>query len=214
MDTAVLTQPKKTATTPEKISFKFNGFTLKHALPRLDDEAFFEICRENPDLRLEHDKNGNIYLMPPSSYESGRKESAAIMYLGLWNLQAKLGKTFSSQALFVLPDGSKRMPDAAWVSNEKDARLSPAEKKTFARIVPDFVIEVLSPSDELKELKEKMRLAWMANGVRLSWLLDPYSEKSFVYRADGTEEELDFDHKLSGEAVLPGFEFDPKVLLD
>ncbi|MFN4254861.1 MAG: Uma2 family endonuclease [Saprospiraceae bacterium] len=213
MGTATATVPKS-KTSGEKISFKVNGLTVRRVLPRLNDEAFFALCRENPDLRLEHDKNGNLSIMPPSPYETSGKESVAIAHLGVWNLKAKLGRTFSSQALFVLPDGSKRMPDAAWVSNEKDARLSPAEKKTFARVVPDFVIEVLSPSDDLEDLKAKMSEAWIANGVRLAWLFDPYAQKSFVYRADGSTETLDFDQKLSGETVLPGFEFDPTVLLD
>ncbi|HRI59576.1 MAG TPA: Uma2 family endonuclease, partial [Saprospiraceae bacterium] len=82
-----------------------------------------------------------------------------------------------------------------------------------AKIVPDFVIEVRSPSDSLTELKEKMAEAWMANGVRLAWLLDPESQSACIYRADGSSETINgFDYKLSGEDVLPGFEFDLGVL--
>ena len=55
---------------------------------------------------------------------------------------------------------------------------------------------------------------WMANGVRLAWLIDPIAQKAWVYRADGiTETVSDFNAQLSGEAVLPGFTFDLKELV-
>lgn len=47
---------------------------------------------------------------------------------------------------------------------------------------------------------------WIGNGVRLAWLIDPYEEKAYIYRANGSKEVLSgFDRELSGEDVLPGF---------
>ncbi len=196
-----------------KVAFHFSDGEVFHAIPKMSDEEFDEFCFANPDLRIEQDTHGNIIIMPPSSYESGNHEVDPIIDLGLWNRRTKLGKVFSPSTLFKLPDGSKRMPDAAWVSLEKHNSLSEKERKSFAHIVPDFVIEVRSPSDRLKPLQGKMLTAWIANGVRLAWLIDPENQQAWVYRADGTESHItDFQQTISGETVLPGFEFDLKML--
>jgi Uma2 family endonuclease len=197
-----------------KMFIRFNGWELRHTSPRMNDEEFEAFCRENPGLRIEQDQFGNLSIMPPVSYESGNNESEPLIDLGLWNRKTKLGKVFSPSTMFTLPDGSKRMPDAAWVSLEKDALLSAKERKKFARIVPDFVIELRSPSDDIEALKDKMREVWIANGVRLGWLIDPEHQHAYVFRADGSAEILrDFDQKISGEQVLPGFEFDLSVFI-
>ncbi|MCW5924702.1 MAG: Uma2 family endonuclease [Saprospiraceae bacterium] len=212
MEAAVLTPPPKNG----KISLRFGEWEVRHFQPRrMTDEEFYAFCRENPELKIEQDKYGNVIVMPPVSPDSASSELEVGTDLTVWNRKTRLGKTFSSSVMFTLPDGSKRMPDASWISSEKYDRLSERERQSFAKIVPDFVIEVRSPSDSLTELKEKMTDAWIANGVRLAWLLDPESQSVWVYRADGSTETLaGFDKKLSGEDVLPGFEFDLSVLKD
>lgn len=171
------------------------------------------ICRENPELRIELDKNGNLLVMPPVSLGSGNHEIETGADLVIWNRQSELGMVFSSQTMFSLPDGAKRMADAAWISYEKLKHLPRHEWNTFARIVPDFVMEVRSPSDDLEELKAKMKNVWAANGVRLAWLLDPETATAWIYKTDGSEERVSgFDKKLSGEDVLPGFELPLSVL--
>jgi Uma2 family endonuclease len=196
-----------------KISIRFNGWEFRHSLPRMSDEEFEMICRENPELRIELDKNGNLLVMPPVSLGSGNHEIETGADLVIWNRQSELGMVFSSQTMFSLPDGAKRMADAAWISYEKLKHLPRHEWNTFARIVPDFVMEVRSPSDDLEELKAKMKNVWAANGVRLAWLLDPETATAWIYKTDGSEERVSgFDKKLSGEDVLPGFELPLSVL--
>ena len=197
-----------------KITLRFGEWEVRHFQPqKMTDEEFYAFCRENPEMKIEQDKYGNVIVMPPVSPESGNLESEVGIDLGLWNRRSNLGRTFSSSTMFTLPDGSKRMPDASWISHEKYNRLTERERQSFAKIVPDFVIEVRSPSDSLEELKAKMTESWMSNGVRLAWLLDPESESAWIYRADGSTETIaGFDNKLSGEDVLPGFEFDLGVL--
>lgn len=93
--------------------------------------------------------------------------------------------------------------------------MSEKERKSFARIVPEFIIEVRSPSDRLKILQDKMRSVWIANGVRLAWLIDPEIQQAWVFRADGSDTHIpDFQQVVSGEDILPGFEFDLKILTD
>ena len=198
------------------MSIRWGGFEVKNSIPRLNDQAFEQFCLDNPTLRIEQDKHGNIAVMPPVSYDSGNYETEVVIDLGLWNRQTRLGKVFSSQTMFILPDGSKRLPDVAWINSEKHNRLSALERKTFARITPDFVIESRSPSDKLDDLKQKMKEVWIANGVRLAWLLDLENRAAWVYKADGSEAYVDCTrHTLSGEDVLPGFIFDmSKLSLD
>lgn len=198
----------------DKIAIHLSDGEVFHAIPKMTDEEFDEFCLANHDLRIEQDPQGNIIIMPPSSYDSGRNESEVLIDLGLWNRRTKLGKVFSPSSLFKLPDGSKRMPDAAWISLEKHNQVSEKERKSFARVVPEFIIEVRSPNDRLKNLKDKMRSVWIANGVRLAWLIDPEEQQAWVFRADGSETHVsDFQQILSGESVLPGFEFDLRVFI-
>ena len=49
---------------------------------------------------------------------------------------------------------------------------------------------------------------YIENGVRLGWLIDPYERRVHVYRTDESVEILENPQKVSGEAVLPGFELD------
>ena len=208
---AALAPPVKQGT----YTIRVDGWEIQEIRPVMTEEEFFAFCLKNPDMRIEQDKHGNIIIMSPVSYFSGNQESEVLADLVLWNRKSKLGKTFSPSTMFVLPNGEKRMPDAAWISLEKDSKLSKRQKMTFAHIVPDFIIEVRSPSDRLTDLQEKIQGVWMANGVRLAWLIDPVEKKARIYHADGSVEDVaGFDKKLSGGDVLPGFEFDLSVLKD
>ena len=48
----------------------------------------------------------------------------------------------------------------------------------------------------------------MSNGVQLGWLIDPYEEIVWIYRADGSFEQLDRPDELSGEDVCVGLSID------
>jgi len=84
------------------------------------------------------------------------------------------------------------------------------------QVVPDFVVEVRSSTDRLKKLKIKMTDSWMANGVKLAWLLDPYEEKAYIYRAGTADPEVTqgfAGKQLTGEDLLPGFELPLETML-
>ncbi len=190
-------------------SISFDGWQLRNVRPPMTDEEFETFCLQNPDLHIEQDKHGNIIIMSPVSYDSGNYESEIGIDLGIWNRKTKLGKTSSPSTLFILPDSEKRMPDAAWVSLEKHQKLNKWQRKKFAHVVPDFIIEVRSPSDDLKALKDKIQNVWIANGVRLAWLLDIEAETAWVFSPNNEPKEVKgLDNVLSGEDVLPGFTFD------
>lgn len=128
--------------------------------------------------------------------------------IGGWAAKNKTGVCFESSAKFTLPNGAKRMPDAAWILKERYFAFSEIERaERFTAIAPDFIIELRSKSDRLPILQKKMK-EYIENGVRLGWLIDPFKKRIRVYRADKTIEVFDNPNTVSGEDVLRGFELD------
>lgn len=180
---------------------------------RISDDQFLRFAMQYEDLRIEQDKNGLIYIMPPVGYDSGIREGHPYGALYAWWLGFRKGRVCSPSTMFILPDGSKKMADAAWISEEKHNALSANERKRIAAVVPDFVIEVRSETDNEKSLYEKMTRDWIANGVKLAWLIDPVARKSFVFHQGGTVEKYsDLKGILSGEPVCPGFRFELNIM--
>ena len=101
--------------------------------------------------------------------------------------------------------GAAYAPDAAWVSKERLATLSKAQLRKFVRLVPEFVVELLSPGDRLPAAKKKMA-EWMANGVALGWLIDAGKQTIYIYRA-GREwpEKMQGIERLAGDGPIEGF---------
>ena len=182
--------------------------TLDFSPLKMTDAEFYEFCQRNQDFRFEMDKEGNLIVMPPTFLETSRKNTKIDVRLGAWAEKDNTGVAFESNGMFTLPNGAKRAPDAFWILKERYYALSEEEREErFARIVPDFVIELRSKSDSLKTLQNKMS-EYIENGVRLGWLIDPYEKRIHVYRADKSVEILENHQKVSGEDVLRGFELD------
>jgi Uma2 family endonuclease len=178
----------------------------------LTDEQFFQLCVQNKEIRFERDKYKNIILMAPTGTISGYYHSDFITELNIWNRKTKLGYCFDSSAGFTLPDGSVRNPDAAWIEKSRWEKIPLKDKKRFAHICPDFVIEVLSETDSLKQQQEKME-EWIKNGCRLGWLIDIENRKVYIYKPNRKPQVRYFSSILSGEDVLPGFELDLSELV-
>ncbi|MBD2751672.1 Uma2 family endonuclease [Spirosoma validum] len=170
---------------------------------KFDDDFFFTLCQANETTRLERDSNGNIIFIPPTGSETGRYNADLSGKIWSWNRRKKLGYLFDSSTGFKLPNSAVRSPDVAWVNRKRWDAISNAERQGFAPLCPDFVIEIRSKSDELKELKEKME-EYRDNGCRLGWLIDRAGKQVFIYREDGSIEiKHGSDVTLSGEDILP-----------
>ncbi|MEO6329562.1 MAG: Uma2 family endonuclease [Ginsengibacter sp.] len=181
------------------------------SLKNMTDDEFFDFCVQNKNVKIERDENHQILIMAPAGNLASSQNLEIAAQLFLWNKKIKKGIAFDSSAGFYLPDGSMLNPDAAWINKQAWDGIKTEEKKKFAYIAPDFIIELMSPSDRLSQAKLKMD-KWIKNGVKLGWLIDPNSEQTFIYRADGTVDKISFDKKLSGENVLPGFELDLSII--
>jgi len=178
----------------------------------MSDKEFFHFCTENRDLRIERDANRQIYIMAPIGFETGNFNADITTDLTNWNRKNKSGKVFDSSTGFTLPDRAVFSPDAAWVCNDRILKLTKEQKKVFAPVCPNFVIELKSPSDNIPDLQNKM-LKWIENGCQLAWLIIPEKEEAYIYRADGSIEIVKgFNKKLSGENILPEFELDLSLL--
>jgi Uma2 family endonuclease len=170
----------------------------------LSDEQFFQLCQHNRDYQFERTASGEILIMTPSGSETGRRNVKITTQLEIWNSQSNLGEVFDSSAGFKLPNGANRSPDASWVKADRWNALTPEQQERFAPLCPDFVVELRSPSDSLKDLQEKMQ-EYIANGTQLGWLIDRKNQRVEIYRPGKDVEILDSPVSLSGEDVLPGF---------
>ncbi|MFN5872752.1 MAG: Uma2 family endonuclease [Aphanizomenon sp.] len=179
----------------------------------LSDDQFYQLCQINEDWKLEQTAKGELIIMPPVGAISGNRESEFNADVVIWNRQTKLGKVFSSSTVFTLPNGGKRSPDVAWIVNERWESLNIQEKEKFAKICPDFIIELRSRTDSLSRLQEKMQ-EYLDSGLRLGWLIDPQNQQVEIYRQNQTVEIVSLPTTLSGEDILPGFILELPVFKD
>ncbi|MCW5961431.1 MAG: Uma2 family endonuclease [Pyrinomonadaceae bacterium] len=188
--------------------------TLDLNIFKLTDETFYEFCRRNEEYRFEMDADGKIIVMPPTFLDSSKKNAKIIVQLGIWAAKDGSGEVFESDGMITLLNGAKRAPDAFWISKEKYYALSKNEREQrFARIVPDFLIELRSVSDTVERLRAKMT-EYIENGVRLGWLIDPVEKRVYVFRENGSVEILEAPKTVSGENVLKDFELDLTEIFD
>jgi len=179
---------------------------------QLSADEFEAYALANSDFIMEQEVDGTIKIISPVGGRSGNRENQFNANLTLHE-RSHSGQSFSGSTGFRLPDGSTKSPDAAYVSEAQLSQLTEEERSKFLRVVPEFIVEVRSPSAPLAELEAKMRDTWIANGVKLAWLADVDHDRLWIYRADHSVELVTpLDRTLTGEEVLPGFTFDLRLL--
>ena len=184
---------------------KMTALNIKlNSIIELTDEQFYQLCQVNRDLRFERTATGELIIMSPAGGETGNRNGRITQQLFNWADTDGTGIAFDSSTGFKLPNDADRSPDAAWVKQERWDALTPEQKERFIPLCPDFVIELLSPSDSLKVTQEKMK-EYRDNGTRLGWLINRKSRQVEVYRPGQEVEVLQSPATLSGETVLSGF---------
>ena len=174
----------------------------------MTDHQYFKFCIANPSVRFERTAEGEIVIAPPAGFESDRQNLAVAAQLHSWATKDGRGSASGPTAEFILPTRAALSPDAAWTSNEQLSRLSKDQRRKFPPVCPEFVIEVMSPSDRLKTAQKKME-EWIRAGVQLGWLIQPDTKSVFIYRAgqSGAEERTGVA-KMAGEGPVKGFKLD------
>jgi Uma2 family endonuclease len=171
---------------------------------QITDDQFFELCQINELIKIERNADGSLILKPLLGGITGNINSGLTAQLANWNDDKSQGVVFGSDVGFILPNGAIYSPSAAWIKLGRWDALSDEEREKFPPICPDFVIELLSPSDSLKTTQEKMK-EYIDNGVRLGILINRKSRQVEIYRPGKEVEVLDSPATVSGEDVLKGF---------
>ncbi len=185
---------------PSPVAVKLSDYSGE----KFSDAAYLAFCQANPNLRVERTAEGEILIVLPAGSESSYRNSKVTAQLDRWVEQDSEGKVFDSSSQFMLGDGSALSPDAAWVSNASLRRVPREKRKEFLPLCPEFVVEVMSPSDRLKKAKEKME-QWIANGAQLVWLIDGDAQTVYVYRKGHAPKIHRGIAKLAGDGPVSGF---------
>lgn len=172
----------------------------------ITEEQFFRLCSDNRDLLMELTAQKELIIMPPAGMNSSWRENILSTRLTNWAEKNGTGIVYNAPAGYRLPNGAIRGPDASWVRRERLAAFTKEELEKSGHFCPDFVAEVMSPTNTLEELQDKMA-EYIANGVRLGWLIDRYEARVWIYRPGKTVECLENPTTISGDPVLPGFVF-------
>ena len=136
---------------------------------RLTPDQFAELCEANPDAVLELAADSSLICMSPTGGDTGARNAELSFQIQAWALTTGGWKAFDSSTGFRLPDDSVFSPDAALVALDRWQGLSAEERRGFAPLCPDLVVELASPSDEgprgLTALRQKMAAYQRNNGA-------------------------------------------------
>ncbi len=174
--------------------------------PELSEAEFLALTEDFPDCFLEYTAEGTVLIMPPTDPSSSARVAEALYQLMAWAKRRSTGIVGGPDGGFFFPDGSRRSPDAAWYNAE---RWQKAQRPgtLFPVFAPEFVIEVRSPKQRARPLREKMD-EYIANGVQLGWLIDPIEGTVTIYRTGREPELLNHPESVSGEGPVDGFVLD------
>lgn len=194
-----------------------DGLTLPMALTaslRLTPEEFAAVCTANPDAVLELAADGSLIPMTPTGSETGARSGELFFQIKAWARAHGGWLAFDSSTGFRLPDNSVLSPDASLVAEERWRDLTAAERRGFAPLCPDLVVELASPCDEgprgLSALRRKMD-AYERNGAQLGWLLIPQERAVEVWGPlEGGKRVLRIEAatRLEGAAQFAGLAID------
>jgi Uma2 family endonuclease len=160
------------------------------------------LCLNLPNKRTEL-LAGHLVVREPAGPRHGEAAARLLAAIAAHVYPRKLGRVFAAETGFWLhtnPD-TVRAPDVAFV---RSARFPELSDRGYATMAPDLAVEVLSPDDRPREVRDKVA-AWINAGTLLVWVVDPVKCTARVYRADGTDSVVGESGELRGEEVLTGF---------
>jgi Uma2 family endonuclease len=190
---------------PLMISVEHLPATL--TVPPMNDLEFLAFCSRYPEWFVEVSADGEVLIMPPNYPLNAIRSSAIVSALTTWANHEAKGVVTDATAGFVLPNGARRSPDAAWISRGKLATLTPTELDGFWHLCPEFIIELRRPSDRLQKLQEKMA-GWMLAGADLGWMIDPENQTVEIYRPNAPVEVVSDTMSIVSDPPVEGFRLD------
>lgn len=145
---------------------------------------------------------GQVVREPPAGFQHGRIAVQIAALLHAFVRGHDLGEVVGAETGFVLSDEppTVRAPDVAFVAHGRLA----SDPVGFAPLAPDLAVEIVSPSNTLSEIQDKV-IDYLEAGSRLVWVVDPCTRTVTTYRSREEIRLLTEDEEIAGEPVLPGF---------
>ena len=168
--------------------------SLPSEIPKMTLEEFLE-----SDLEGYEYIKGELISMAPTSVEHGDINMNLSSLLHLYVRKNQLGRVYTSDTGFQVGERFL-IPDIAFISTDR----FPADRSKAFPVPPDLAVEVVSPSDTLHRIQEKV-FAYLEAGTQLVWVLEPRSKTVTVYRSETDITLLTRNDTLSGEDVVEGF---------
>jgi Uma2 family endonuclease len=153
------------------------------SVDRFDQRAFKRWVETRPATDINHYEltNGRIVMTPPAGWGHGEIEARLSRILFDFVDRNKLGKVFGSSTGYNLPSGDTLEPDVSFISTARWLKGPQVGRGQFLKIVPDLVVEILSPATAQRDRIEKKQI-YETNGVDELWLVDTNKREVIVYR--------------------------------
>ena len=171
------------------------------------DNQWLRFCRRNKDVmgKLEINAEGALLITPYPGWGVSKAMGEFMFALHEW-AEATGGESYAINLGVRLPNGSRYIPDACWLSDEQLAYHKPAFDH-IPLFCPAFIMEMRGYNEDLRVARRKIA-EYIANGASLAWLIDPWDQLVHVYRPGAEPQVLDNPEMISDEDVLPGFVFE------
>jgi Uma2 family endonuclease len=168
--------------------------SLPPDIPKMTLEEFLE-----SDLEGYEYIKGELIPMAPTSAEHGDISMNLISQLNTYVRDNQLGRVYAPETGFRVGERFL-IPDIAFISTDR----LPADRSKAFPVPPDLAVEVVSPSDTLHRIQEKV-FAYLEAGTHLVWVIAPRAKTVTVYRSETEITTLTRNDTLSGEDVVEGF---------
>jgi Uma2 family endonuclease len=148
--------------------------------------------------------DGELREMPPTTAWHGEIEFSLGARLYNHVHAHGLGRVTGGEAMFIV----RRNPDrvrAADIAFIRQERVPPLEaRQHLMEVIPDLVVEILSKSDTVEEINDKID-DWLNAGVQMLWIVDPFRRTVTIYQS-GHDPTLLGEHGiLEGDPIILGF---------
>ena len=211
-------QPSAPATVPDNgmpAPFSLDISSILALLPDDDalDDWFLRFTADNEDLgyQFEIDRKGKLIAMASDSVFGWRWSLNLCHDLIIWSDDGPGGLVFPGSAMVRTSARGRRAADAGWIAPEQITPSLPSDWQYHGiPFAPRFVAEIRSLSNSLEEQQDKME-EWIAYGVALGWLIDPFLRQVHIYRPGVAPEVLDNPETVGGDPELPGFVFNVRT---
>ena len=179
---------------------------------RVTEELLIAVARDNPEYRFETTADGRLVVSPLTGTFASFGEGELFAQIALWNKTHGLGRVLPSSGGITLADGAIKGPDAAFISEQRLAALSPSRAhRAFEQVAPDAVFELLSPADSLNYTVVKCE-EYIETGSDVAVLLDPRERAVTLYRKGALPVVIGDAVRVAIGSEMPGFTLDARAV--